>query len=348
MTDDKASAATLHRRAAGPITGDIIAMQRRPLLAAALLAALVTPIAQAQDSWPNKPVKLIIPFAAGGTSDILGRLIGEKLQAVLKQTVVVENRAGAGGVLGADATAKSPADGYTLLLGTIASHAINPAMKPKMPYDALKDFAPVILLGSISNVLLVGTEQPYKSVKDLIAAAKAKPDTISFASAGQGSSQHMSGELFKLLAGADLSHVPYKGSAPAIQDVIGNQIPSSFETVTVALPHIQAGKVRALAVTSAQRSAALPNVPTMQEAGVPGFDVASWQALYAPAGTPAAIVNRVNSEVEKIMAQPDVKARMDGLGLVHTATTPAQFAEFNRQEVAKWTRVAREGKVTLD
>nr|WP_316640127.1 tripartite tricarboxylate transporter substrate binding protein [uncultured Roseateles sp.] len=325
-------------------------MQRRTLITVSLLAGLAgfSALAQAQDAWPAKPIKLVVPFAAGGTSDILGRLVGEKLQAALKQTVIVENRAGAGGVVGADAVAKSPADGYTLLLGTIASHAINPAMKPKMPYDANKDFAHVAMLGSISNVLLVGTDQPFKTVKDLIAAAKAKPDGIAFASAGQGSSQHMSGELFKLLAGADLAHVPYKGSAPAIQDVIGHQIPSSFETVTVALPHIQAGKVRALAVTSAQRSSALPNVPTMQEAGVPGFDVSSWQAMYAPAGTPAAIVTRLNSEIEKILAMPDVKAKLETLGLVHSALTPAQFADFNRSEIAKWTRVAREGKVQLD
>jgi len=326
-------------------------MQRRILITVSLLAGLAagfSPLAQAQDAWPSKPIKLIVPFAAGGTSDILGRLIGEKLQATLKQTVIIENRAGAGGVVGADAVAKSPADGHTLLLGTIASHAINPAMKPKMPYDASKDFAHVALLGSISNVLLVGTDQPFKTVKDMITSAKAKPDSIAFASAGQGSSQHMSGELFKLLAGADLAHVPYKGSAPAIQDVIGHQIPSSFETVTVALPHIQAGKVRALAVTSAQRSAALPNVPTMQEAGVPGFDVSSWQAIYAPAGTPVAIVTRLNSEIEKILAMPDVKAKLDTLGLVHSPMTPAQFADFNRQEIAKWTRVAREGKVQLD
>lgn len=329
-------------------------MQRRPLLAASLCAlatlgsTLTSQPARAQEPWPNKPIKLVIPFAPGGTSDILGRLLGEKLQGALKQTVLVENRAGAGGVLGADVVAKSPADGYTLLLGTIASHAINPAMKPKMPYDALKDFAPVILLGSISNVLLVGADQPYKSVKDLIAAAKAKPDSIAFASAGQGSSQHMSGELFKLLAGADLAHVPYKGSAPAIQDVIGHQIPASFETVTVALPHIQSGKVRALAVTSAQRATALPQVPTMQEAGVPGFDVASWQALYAPAGTPAPVVARLNSELAKILLQPDVKARLDTLGLVHSPNSAAQFADFNRQEVAKWSRVAREGKLSLD
>lgn len=325
-------------------------MQRRTLITVSLLAGLagLSKLALAQDAWPSKPIKLIVPFAAGGTSDILGRLLGEKLQAALKQTVVIENRAGAGGVVGADAVAKSPPDGYTLLLGTIASHAINPAMKSKMPYDASKDFAHIALLGSISNVLLVGTDQPYKTVKDVIAAAKAKPDSIAFASAGQGSSQHMSGELFKLLAGADLAHVPYKGSAPAIQDLIGNQIPSSFETVTVALPHIQAGKVRALAVTSAQRSAALPNVPTMQEAGVPGFDVSSWQAMYAPAGTPAAIVTRLNSEIEKILVMPEVKARLDTLGLVHNPLTPAQFADFNRQEIAKWTRVAREGKVQPD
>lgn len=325
-------------------------MQRRTLLTCVCLAATgLNPVATwAQEGWPAKPLRLVVPFAAGGTSDILGRLLAERLQAALKQPVVVENRAGAGGVLGAEAVAKSPPDGYSLLLGTIASHAINPAMRQKMPYDALKDFAPVILLGSIANVLLVGKDQPYHTVKDLVQAAKAKPDSIAFGSAGQGSSQHMSGELFKLLAGADLAHVPYKGSAPAIQDVIGHQIPSSFETVTVALPHIQAGKVRALAVTTAQRSAALPEVPTLQEAGVPGFEVSSWQALYAPAGTPAAVVQRLNAEVEKILSQPEVKARLDSLGVVHQPNTAAQCAEFNRQELAKWGRVAREGKVGLE
>lgn len=326
-------------------------MNRRTLAQALMAASLVglsAGPARAQDAWPAKqPIKLIVPFAAGGTSDILGRLMAERLQASLKQTVVVENRAGAGGVLGAEAVAKSPADGYTLLLGTIASHAINPALRPKTPYDPLKDFAPVVLLGSIPNVLLVGKDQPYKTVADLVAAAKAKPDTIGFASAGQGSSQHMSGELFKLLAGADLAHVPYKGSAPAVQDVIGHQVPSSFETLTVALPHIQSGKVRALAVTTATRSPALPQVPTMQEAGVAGFEVASWQALYAPAGTPAAVVQRLNQEVEKILGLPEVKVRMEQLGLSHSPNTPAQFLAFNTQELAKWTRVGRDGKVSL-
>lgn len=319
-------------------------IDRRHLLA--LLAAVAVPFpVQAQDTWPSKPVRIVVPFAAGGTSDILARALAEKLQASLKQTVLVENKAGAGGVIGADSVAKSAPDGYTFLLGTIASHAINPALQPKMPYDAGKDFAPVILLGSISNVLLVGANQPYKNVQDVIAAAKAQPGGLPFASAGQGSSQHMSGETFRLLAKAELTHVPYKGSAPAVQDVIGGQIPMSFETVTVALPHVQSGRVRALAVTSARRSPVMPNVPTLQEAGVPGFDVASWQALYAPAGTPPAIVQRMNAEVEKIIAMPDMKARMEGLGLEHAPNTPEQFAEFGRNEIAKWTRIVKEGNV---
>lgn len=322
-------------------------MQRRTLLTSALWVTMLAAWpAHAQGEWPSKPIKIIVPFAAGGTSDILARALAEKLQQSLKQPVLVENKAGAGGVIGADAVAKSPADGYTFLLGTIASHAINPALQPRMPYDALKDFAPVILLGSISNVLLVGANQPYKTVQDLIAAAKSKPDTIAFGSAGQGSSQHMSGETFKLLTGARIVHVPYRGSAPAIQDLIGGQIPMSFETVTVALPHVQGGKVRALAVTSAKRSPVMPEVPTLQEAGVPGFDVSSWQAIYAPAGTPAAIVQRMNAEIARIVATPDMRSRMEGLGLQYSPNTPEQFAEFGRQELAKWVKIVKDGNVT--
>ena len=318
---------------------------RHALLATAAAYLALSGAARAEDGWPSRPIKLVVPFAAGGTSDVLARALAEKLQGTLKQTVIVDNKAGAGGVIGADSVAKAPADGYTILLGTIASHAINPALQPKMPYDALKDFAPVDLLGSISNVLLVGAAQPFKTVKDLTAAAKAKPGSVAFASAGQGSSQHMSGELFKQLAGAELTHIPYKGSAPAIQDVIGGQVPMSFETVTVALPHIQSGKVRALAVTSAKRSPALPDTPTLQEAGVAGFDVASWQAIYAPAGTPPAVVQRLNAEIEKIVAMPEVKAKFETLGLQHTPNTPAEFAAFNKAEVAKWTKVVKDGNV---
>ncbi|UXH79983.1 Bug family tripartite tricarboxylate transporter substrate binding protein [Roseateles amylovorans] len=312
----------------------------------AVAAAVLSTSAWAQDSWPNQPVKLVVPFAPGGTSDVLGREVAARLQAQLKQTVIVDNKAGAGGVLGADSVAKAAPDGYTVLLGTIATHAINPALMPKMPYNAAKDFAPVILLGKISNVLLVGPNQSTRTVKELISQAKAKPGEIAFASAGQGTSQHLSGEVFKLLTGAELTHIPYKGSAPAIQDVMGGQVPMSFETVTVALPQLKAGKVRALAVTSAKRSSQLPDVPTMQESGVAGFDVSSWQALYLPAGTPAPIVARLNAEVQKIVAMQEVKAKMEALGLEYTPNSPQQFAEFQKTEQARWAKVIKDGNVT--
>ena len=338
----------------------------RVLAAAAATAVLgggvMTAHAADAGNWPTQTVKLIVPFAPGGTSDVLAREIAARLQVSLKQTVVVDNKAGAGGVLGADSVAKSAPDGYTLLLGTIATHAINPSLLPKMPYKADRDFAPVILLGTISNVLLIGPGSQARTVKDIIAAAKAKPGDITFASAGQGTSQHLSGEVFRLMTGADLTHVPYKGSAPAIQDVMGGQVPMSFETVTVALPQIKGGKVKALAVTlqikggkvkalavtSAKRSAQLPDVPTLAESGVPGFDVSSWQALYFPAGTPAPIVARLNAEVQKIVAQPDVKTKMESLGLAYTPNTPAQFAEFQKAEQAKWAKVIKDGNVKPD
>jgi tripartite-type tricarboxylate transporter receptor subunit TctC len=324
-------------------------MKRRHFVTTALALALLAPFAtQAQDAWPSKPITIVAPFAAGGTSDVLARVIAERLSAALKQPVVVDNKAGAGGIIGADAVAKARPDGYTFLLGTIATHAINPALMPKMPYDAAKDFAPVILLGSISNVLIVGADQPFKSVKDLVAAAQAKPGDIAVAAAGQGSSQHMSAEAFKLLTGAKLNVINYKGSAPAIQDLIGGHVPTAFDTVTVAAPHIKGGKIRALAVTSAKRTKVLPDVPTMQEAGVANFDVASWQALYAPAGTPPAIVNRMNAEIEKIIATPDVATKMDSLGLEHSPNTPAQFAEFNRSELAKWAKIVKDGNIKVE
>ena len=318
--------------------------------AMALGATITTTSALAADAtnWPTQPVKLIVPFAPGGTSDVLAREIAARLQVALKQTVVVDNKAGAGGVLGADSVAKAAPDGYTVLLGTIATHAINPALMPKMPYKADRDFAPVILLGKISNVLLIGPGAQARTVKDIVAAAKAKPGDITFASAGQGTSQHLSGEVFRLMTGADLTHVPYKGSAPAIQDVMGGQVPMSFETVTVALPQIKAGKVKAVAVTSARRSAQLPDVPTLAESGVPGFDVSSWQALYLPAGTPPAIVAKLNAEVQKIVAQPEVKAKMESLGLEYAPNTPAQFTEFQKAEQARWAKVIKDGNVKPD
>jgi tripartite-type tricarboxylate transporter receptor subunit TctC len=319
-------------------------MLRRHLLIGCTLAA-ATATAWSQDHWPSKPMKIVVPFAAGGTSDALARLLGQKLQDTLKQTVIVENKAGAGGVVGADAVAKSAPDGYTLLLGTIASHAINPALNPKMPYDAAKDFVPVFFVGNISNVLLVGAGQPYKSVKDLIAAAKAKPGSLAYGTPGSGSSQHLSGVKFALDAGIELVHVPYKGSGPSMQDLLAGQIPMSFDTALTAMPQITAGKIRPLAVTSGKRAKVLPDVPTLAESGLKGFDVASWQAIFAPAGTPPAIVKRLNEELTKIVAQTDVAARLYTMGVENVPMTPAQFADFQRAELQKWAKIVKDGNV---
>ena len=320
--------------------------RRRWCAALAALSLLATLPARADDTWPAaKPIRIIVPFAAGGTSDALARLLGQKLQESLKQTVIVENKAGAGGVIGADAAAKSPPDGYTLLLGTIASHAINPAMQPKMPYDAARDFAPVFFVGNIANVLLVGAAQPMKNVQDVIKAAKSKPGTIGYGTPGAGSSQHLSGEKFKLDAGVDLVHIPYKGSGPSMQDLIAGQIPMSFDTALTALPHLTSGKVRALAVTTGKRAKVLPDVPTLAESGLKGFDVASWQAIYAPANTPPAIVNRLNDELTKIVAQTAVAARLYTMGVENVPMTPAQFTTFQKTELVKWAKVVQDAKL---
>jgi tripartite-type tricarboxylate transporter receptor subunit TctC len=320
---------------------------RRRALKSLAAFGLAPSLALAQEAWPSKPIKIVVPFAAGGTSDALARLLGQRLQDVLKQTVIVENKAGAGGVIGADVVAKSPPDGYTLLLGTIASHAINPALQPKMPYDATKDFAPVFFVGNIANVLLVGAQQPMKNVKELIAAAKAKPGTIAYGTPGAGSSQHLSGEKFALDAGIELIHVPYKGSGPSVQDLIAGQIPMSFDTALTALPFITSGKIRALAVTTAKRAKVLPDVPTLAESGLKGFDVASWQALFAPAGTPPAIVKRLNDELTKIVAQTEVAARLYTMGVENVPMTPAQFGDFQRAEMTKWAKIVKDGKVRI-
>ncbi|MEO8280631.1 MAG: tripartite tricarboxylate transporter substrate binding protein [Ideonella sp.] len=323
-----------------------MSVKQRLFKASMLVGALVLPFAAAaQDAWPTKTIRIIVPFAVGGTSDSLARVLGQKLSEDLKQTVIVDNKAGAGGVIGADQVAKSAPDGYTLLLGTISSNAINPALLPKMPYDAGKDFVPVFFIGNIPNVLLVGANQPFKSVKDVIAAAKAKPGSLSFGSAGIGSSQHLSGEKFKLDAKIDIVHVPYKGSAPSMQDLLAGQIPMSFDTALVALPHISNGKIRALAVTSARRSKVMPDVPTIAESGLPGFDVASWQAIFAPAGTPPAIVKRLNDSLTKIVAETQIAARLYTMGVENVPMTPAQFADFQRKELTKWAKIVKDGNL---
>ncbi|WP_194712912.1 Bug family tripartite tricarboxylate transporter substrate binding protein [Noviherbaspirillum soli] len=323
---------------------------RRTLIAASLsalaLSAIVLP-AHAEDKWPSKPITYVVPFPAGGTTDILARLIGQKLGPALGTTVIIDNRPGAGGNIGSELVARAAPDGYTIMGGTISSHSINASLY-KLSYDPLKSFAPITLIGTNANVLVVNPGSPFKSVKELVAAAKAKPGSLSFASAGNGTSQHLSAELFKTMTGIDMVHIPYKGSAPAIQDVIGGQVPLMFDTTVVAGPFIQSGKVRPLAVTSAKRVASLPDVPTMAEAGVPGYEVVSWQAMFAPAGTPSAIVQRLQTEVAAILKQPDIQERLAKLGVDPSGMAPQQLAEFQAAEIAKWAKVVKAANVKVD
>ena len=326
-------------------------MQRRTLtlsLLASAVAGVTALPGWAQDKWPSKPITYIVPFPAGGTTDILGRLIGQKLGGVLGTTIVVDNRGGAGGSVGSEAAARAPADGYTLLGGTISSHAINVSLYPKLGYDPIKSFSPVVLIGSNPVVLLVGQNSPYKTLQDVLAAARAKPKTISSASAGNGTSQHLSLELLGFKSGTQFIHVPYKGSGPAIQDVIGGQVDMMFDTPVVAGPHIQSGKVRALAVTSAKRLESMPHVPTVAESGVPGFEVVSWQGIFVPAGTPKPIINRLHDEILKILAQPDMQERLKALGMQPSTMSPEQVAAFQKAEVEKWAQVIKAANVKLE
>ena len=326
-------------------------MKRRSLIHSALASAAAGVVAfpsWAQDKWPSKTVTYIVPFPAGGTTDILARLIGQKLGPVLGTTIVVDNRGGAGGSVGSEIASRAPADGYTLLGGTISSHAINVSLYPKLGYDPIKSFSPVALIGSNPVVLVVGQNSPYKTLQDVLAAAKAKPKTISSASAGSGTSQHLALELLGFKSGTQFIHVPYKGSGPAIQDVMGGQVDMMFDTTVVAGPHIQSGKLRALAVTSAKRLESLPNVPTVAESGVPGFEVVSWQGIFVPAGTPRPIIDRLHNEVLKILQQPEMQDRLKALGMQPSNMTTDQFAAFQKAEVEKWAQVIKAANVKLE
>lgn len=321
-----------------------------PLAVLCLLsvAGVAMKLADAQDHWPSKPITYVVPFPAGGTTDTLARLISQGLGQALGTTVIVENRPGAGGNIGSDYVAKAAPDGYTILGGTISSHSINASLYPKMPYDPVKSFTPITLIGTNANVLVVNAASPFRSVKDIVAAAKAKPDSLSFASAGNGTSQHLAGELFKGMTGIRMTHVPYKGSGPAIQDVMAGQVPMMFDTTVVAAQHIQSGKLRALAVTSANRVKSLPDVPTMAEAGVPGYELQSWQAIFAPANTPKPIVDRLYKELAAIIKSPEMQDRLEKLGMEPSAMSPEQLAEFQRNEIAKWAKVVKAANIKVD
>ncbi|CAN7739979.1 tripartite tricarboxylate transporter substrate binding protein [Pseudorhodoferax sp. LjRoot39] len=322
---------------------------RRSLLAvaAATATALVAGPAAAQ-AYPSKPITMIVPFSAGGTTDILARIVGQALSTELGQSVVIDNRAGAGGNIGGQLAARAPADGYTLFMGTVGTHAINEALYKKMPFNPIKDFAPLSRVANVPNLLVAHPSQPFKTVPELIAYAKANPGKVNFGSSGSGSSIHLSGELFKSMAKVDMVHIPYKGSAPAVNDLLGNQIAIMFDNMPSAIQHVRAGKLRPIAVTTAKRSPELPDVPTIAESGVPGYEATSWFGLFAVAGTPAPIVTQLSKALVKVLNQPDVKAKIVAQGGEVVAETPEQFAAFIKAETAKWGKVVKESGASVD
>ena len=325
-------------------------LARRALIASAALAAVAAAVpAMAQaPAYPNKPITIIVPFAAGGTTDILARLVGQYLGTELGQPVLVDNRVGAGGNIGGQLAARSPADGYTLFMGTVGTHAINQSLYSKMPFDPIKDFAPISRVANVPNLLVANPQQPFKNVKELIAYAKANPGKINFGSSGNGSSIHLSGELFKMMTKVDMVHVPYKGSAPAMNDLLGNQIAIMFDNMPSAIQHVRAGKLRPLAVTTAKRSPELPDVPTIAEAGVPGYEATSWFGLLAPANTPATIVDKIDAALMKVYKNPELLKKIADQGAEPVVETPAQFATFIKAETAKWGKVVKESGATVD
>ncbi|MDO8774643.1 MAG: tripartite tricarboxylate transporter substrate binding protein [Burkholderiaceae bacterium] len=322
-------------------------------LAAFVAANVIATQAYSQPTWPTKPVKIVVPFAPGGTTDLLARAMAPELSKAFGQSFIVENKAGAGGNVGADAVAKAPADGYTLLMGTVGTHGINVALYDKMPFDPIKDFAPITLVAGVPNVMVMNTEKARQlginSVADFIKYAKANPGKLNMASSGNGTSIHLAGELFKSMSGTYLVHFPYRGSGPALLDLVGGTMDVMFDNLPSALPQIKAGKLKALAVTSAQRSAVLPDVPTVEEAGkLKGFDASSWFGLLAPAGTPQEIVNRIQQEAAKSLNTPAVKDKLLAQGAIPGGNSPQDFAKMIAFEIKKWAQVVKASGAKVD
>ena len=320
-------------------------LKRRPVLLGMASASLAAP-ALAQ-GFPSKQIRLVVPYSAGGGADTTARLIAPKLQEALGQTVVIDNKPGAGGTIGDDSVAKASPDGHTLLIGAFA-HAVNPSLMAKMPFRTPDDFAPIALLVTVPELLVVTPSFPAKTVRELVAMAKAQPGKLSYGSSGNGSAQHLAAELFKMRTGTDIQHVPYKGGALAVADVAAGHVPFYFGNMSSALPQARSGRVRALAVTSAQRSPAAPEVPTMAEAGVTGCEISEWNALLAPAGTPPAAIDRLNAEMVKILRQDDIRAKFADLGAQTIGSTPAELAAFLRAEQAKWVEVVQAAGIRIE
>jgi tripartite-type tricarboxylate transporter receptor subunit TctC len=331
--------------------------RRRSALALGAIAALtlLAGPAAAQGSWPTKPVRIVVPFAPGGTTDILARAVAPELSKAFGQQFIVDNRAGAGGNVGAEIVAKAPNDGYTLLMGTVGTHGINRALYPKLPFDPIKDFAPITLVAAVPNVMEMNADKAKElninSVADFVKYAKANPGKLNMASSGSGTSIHLAGELFKTMTGSFMTHIPYRGSGPALLDLVGGNADVMFDNLPSSMQQIKGGKLKALAVTSAQRSPALPDVPTVEEAGGPalkGYEASSWFGLLAPAGTPPEIVNRIQQEVAKSLGTAAIKEKMLAQGAIPSGNPPAEFAKFIDSEHAKWAKVVKASGAKVD
>ena len=313
------------------------------------LAAMLGCVSATAQSYPSRPIRFVVPYPPAGSVDIAARAVGQKLSEAWGQPVVVDNRAGAGGNIGADLVAKSPADGYTLLMGAVATHAINPTLYAKIPYDPVKDFAPVALVVQVPNILVVNPSVPAKTVKELIELARAKPGTLNFGSGSTGSTGHLAGELFNTMAGVKMVHIPYKGAAPAMSDLLSGQVHLMFDNLANALPNVKAGRLRALAVTTLARSPAVPDLPTVAESGLPGFDLTTWFGVMVPAGTPPEIVIKLNAEIVRALNTKDMHERLETMGAeAPTNNTPEHFAAFIRTEAAKYARVVKESGAKVE
>ncbi len=317
-------------------------------LATAVLLCFGPGTATSQSAWPNKPIKYIVPFASGGVSDGVARLISQQLTEKLGQPVVVENRPGVSGILGTQVVAKAPADGYTIMGGTITTHAVNPFFTKALGYDPVKDFAPVSLVGMVSNVLVVPANSRFNSVAQVIAELKANPDNFTYGTAGAGTSQHLSGQLFQSITGTKLRQIVYKGGSQAMVDLVGGQIDMVFETVAAAKPMVDSKRVKILGVTSKSRLASLSGVPTLAEAGVPGFEMQSWQGVFAPAGTPTAVVDRLAKEIAAILASAEVQEKLRTMGVEPDGRLAAQFSEFQQAEIVKWGKVIKDAGIQAE
>jgi tripartite-type tricarboxylate transporter receptor subunit TctC len=314
----------------------------------ALAAACVATVAPAQAPWPVKPVKIVVPFPAGGATDIAARALAERMAITWKQPVTVENRGGAGGNVGSDVVAKSPPDGYTLIMGVTGSHAINISLYAKMPYDPVRDFEPISQVAVVPNVIVLHPSVKANSLAEFVALAKATPGRYDYASLGSGTAAHLGMEMFKRTAGVFLVHIPYRGSAPAVADLIGGQVQVMMDGLPSALPHVRAGRLKALAITSLKRSAAAPELPTIAESGYAGFYADAWSGLFAPHGTPKPVVERIADETRRILALPEVRERLGGLGAEPVGSTPAEFARHVKTEIDKWAAVVKASGARVD